>query len=80
MSLPGSEYYVCREYIDALMRSGHKRLLDWYSGGEPVKDVYERIGMHIGYDEAESILIKYRKNGVGPQEVQNILELGEIQL
>ena len=74
------EFYVYRGFIEALMRSGVKRLVEWYPHENGGKNPDDRIGMYISFDAAENLLMKYRKSGVGPQQVHDLLEAGAVQL
>lgn len=72
------EFFIHKDYLNSLMRSGCKRIFEWYPAENLGNDIYDRIGMHIGFEDAESILLKYRKNGIGPDEVSRIMAEGEI--
>jgi len=73
-------YSINREYLDLLMNLGRKRIVDWYDFGIESKDAYDRIGKVISYDEAESILIKYRQGGVGPNDVGEVMKFGAVAI
>ena len=74
------EFFVYPDYIDALMDNGKERLVQWYQVKGGGLEVSERIGLMISIDEAESLLMKYRKNGIGPSQVRDLIEGGAVEV
>ena len=73
-------FCITREFTEAIFFSGHKRICEWYPKADGNTDIEDRIGMCINFEEAESIIMKYRKGGIGPKEIKLILDNGVCEI
>jgi len=73
-------FEVTREYVEALMNYGKEKLVKWYAVEDDQGTAEERVGKSINFEDAEEILLKYRKDGIGPAAVREIMENGTIEV
>jgi hypothetical protein len=78
------EFFITAEYLAGLNRNGQTELLRWlplYDGeGRLDREVAHREGKYVDYGEAEELLYRCRKNGVGPGAVQRIMVSGMVEV